>query len=543
MSLQFSSAGNPDITDHNLHEFQDMQQFDEHFQNDSSQDVPLSDTFLDGFDVDDCQARLPGGLPSPNASNSDLPDSCRQSPIWPLLSEFSGEYVSQPSDESPGADNDPMISHLQQRSQKSCTNTVSNSSSSRFNTDQSFSDASNNSELLVQHMDPSIIGLSSTNAGQHLNFAAPFEGSLCISKKSFQNRPATAPSTGSFERTAPIERPKSTHMSIAPKVNNTSSASVPAHQQHSPTSKFHSHLRYQIHPQPQQYSQPALTGTGDYSIDQEPQIMSSTHNFTDRQEANASPLHNDLQTMQPSANRPPFRRIASAHSQTRRSPALQSHQPFQESSLRTSVTPNWGINPWEAGQLQTQLYPDPQPMFQQQFDGSPYMGHHHISGLQGKSLVDHSPEQYCVQPSNSRDASFMAQELIDFGFTGSSPMSVKCEMSPPDSEHIASTRILKSQMDSPKPQRKRRVKQEPKNNDDNEVAIDPVALQTADLTNLVPADHANVKELIEAMHNSDNVEDNLGMQKTWEKVRKAKAMRIREVCLELLVSQVFFISS
>ena len=116
-------------------------------------------------------------------------------------------------------------------------------------------------------------------------------------------------------------------------------------------------------------------------------------------------------------------------------------------------------------------------------------------------------------------------------------MSVKREMSSPDSEHNISTPILKSQINSPKPERKRRVKQEPKNNDDNEVAIDAIALQTADLTTLDgPMDHINVKELIDAMHNIDEVEDNLGMQKTWKKVGKAKAMRIREVCVELLVS-------
>ncbi len=141
-----------------------------------------------------------------------------------------------------------------------------------------------------------------------------------------------------------------------------------------------------------------------------------------------------------------------------------------------------------------------------------------------------------MQSSDSRDPSFMSQESTAFSFNGSSPSSVKREISSPDSEHLVSTPILKSQMASSNSQKKRRLKQVPKNNDDNEVVIDPVALQTADLTNLGPTDHTNVAALINAMHNSENVEDNLGMQKTWEKVRKTKALRIREVCVELLVS-------
>lgn len=141
-----------------------------------------------------------------------------------------------------------------------------------------------------------------------------------------------------------------------------------------------------------------------------------------------------------------------------------------------------------------------------------------------------------MQSSGSRDPSLMIQESTAFSSNGSRPMSVKREISSPDSEHSVSTPILKSQMASSNSQKKRRLKQVPKNNDDNEVIIDPVALQTADLPNLDPTDHTNITALINAMHNSENVEDNLGMQKTWEKVRKTKALRIREVCVELLVS-------
>ena len=66
--------------------------------------------------------------------------------------------------------------------------------------------------------------------------------------------------------------------------------------------------------------------------------------------------------------------------------------------------------------------------------------------------------------------------------------------------------------------------------------VDPFKFQTADLMNLDPMDHNNAIALIHAMHNTDNVEDNSGMQKTWEKMRRAKAARINQVCVELLVS-------
>lgn len=527
--------------DQSFDDFREMQGFDDCSYN-GVFDVPLSNEFLNGFNMEDCQAQTSGAVPFPDYSNLDVPGNCRQSPLLPFLSEFSAKNVSSPSDKPLGANNDPLISHhRQQRSQELCTNTGSNPSGSHFNTNQSLSNGSNNCSM--QHLDPSMTGLSSTNAGstnagQNLKLAAPSKGSLCVSENLFQNSPATAPLSASYEQTATMERPMSTHMSNAQKVNNTFCASVPADLQHSPTLKsmpHPSHSHHQTQPQSQQYSPPTLRAASHHNTN--PQIMSSTHDFTQRQESNALPVHSDLQNAQRLINRPPFRRIASAHNQIKRSPVLHNHQPFQESSLRTSVTPNWGINAWEAGQYQNQRYPDPQTVFQQQSHGSPYMGHHHISGHQAKSMINHSPEQYCMQPSNSREASFIAQGLTDFDFAGSNPMSVKREMSSPDSEHNISTPILKSQINSPKPERKRRVKQEPKNNDDNEVAIDAIALQTADLTTLDgPMDHINVKELIDAMHNIDEVEDNLGMQKTWKKVGKAKAMRIREVCVELLVS-------
>lgn len=131
---------------------------------------------------------------------------------------------------------------------------------------------------------------------------------------------------------------------------------------------------------------------------------------------------------------------------------------------------------------------------------------------------------------------------MEFGFNGSSPVSIKREFSSPDSGYVdsgdvVSSPTVKSQLASPKPQKKRRAKQEIKNNDDDEEAVDPVALRTSELTNLDPTDHTNVAALIRAMHNTEGVEDNEGMQKTWKKIRKAKALRIKQVCVDLLVSQ------
>ena len=125
---------------------------------------------------------------------------------------------------------------------------------------------------------------------------------------------------------------------------------------------------------------------------------------------------------------------------------------------------------------------------------------------------------------------------MEVDFNGSSPKSIKREMSTPDSDRSVSTPTIRSQIVSPKSQKKRRAKRELKNKEENEGVVNPAALQTADLTNLDPTDQRNVAVLIDAMHNIVNVEDNQGMQKTWEKVRRAKAFRIKEVSVELLVS-------
>ena len=147
-----------------------------------------------------------------------------------------------------------------------------------------------------------------------------------------------------------------------------------------------------------------------------------------------------------------------------------------------------------------------------------------------------------MQPSDPHNPSFMSQGLTDFGLNGLSPVSLKRELSSPESDHLVSTPNLNSQVASPKPQKKRRMKHELKNGDDNDAAVDPDALQTTDLTNLDPTDQINVGALIDAMHNTVNVEDNQGMQKTWGKIRRAKAFRIKEVCVELLVSYRVYIA-
>ncbi|KAL9075679.1 MAG: hypothetical protein Q9161_001431 [Pseudevernia consocians] len=507
-----------------------MQELDAYCQNDNFEDIPLSNELLDGFGMESYQVTTPGGLPSPNSSNPDLPGSSRQSPLTRSLSMFSGEYESQPSGGDFGTDNNPLGSYLLQQSQESRTNLGSCTSNSDPNTDQGFSNASNNtSKTHVQQGQPSMTRSSSTIGGQFQIFATPSESSLCNPNSSFESLAATLASNDSFEQPAPIGSQMSTHAPIASKLmNNTSPASVPATLQHSPASKPQhfvrnpSHLRHQIHPELQQFSPFALTATDNYTTDQLPHTMSSTHNFTNLQEPN----HIDYQNIQHSSSRPPFRRITSAHSQSRGSPLLQNYQPFQESSLRTSVTSNPEQNPWAAGQIQKPQYPDPQPMFHYQSNCSPYIGHHHVLRSQRGSMISYSPEQYRMQSSDS----------TDFGFNGSSPMSIKRETSSSGSEHVVSTPNFKGQIASSSSQKKERGKQDPKSTDDNEVVIDPTALQTADLANLGPTDHTNVAALIDAMHNTDNVEDNLGMQKTWEKVRKAKALRIREVCVELLNS-------
>ena len=130
-----------------------------------------------------------------------------------------------------------------------------------------------------------------------------------------------------------------------------------------------------------------------------------------------------------------------------------------------------------------------------------------------------------MQSTDPQDVSLLSQRSIDFGLSGSVPVSENGDDSSPD-----------SQFASPTPQRKRGPKQKPRNNDAGEGIFDPFGLQTADLMNLNPTDHNNAIALIRAMHNTDNVEDNSGMQKTWEKMRRAKAADINKACVDLLVS-------
>ena len=520
------------------HEFQGMQELDGYCANGQFEDMPLSNELLDGFGIESYQATATGGFPSPNSSHPDLSGSRQQSPILPSLSTFTGGYDFQPGDGTSDAHDDLLAPHLLQQAQESQTYIGSNTSTNHFNTFQTLQTASSSSSKPhVLHGQPSVTNSSYTDVGQSQNLMTPSDDTLCDSS---HNRASTVPSESSVEQIVPIWRPTSTQASIAPKVvNDTLSASASANLQHSPTSKaqhFARHpslLRHQIHSELPQYSPLTATAEEGYITGLLPPTMSSSLNFAKRQGSNPSPSFSNYQNVHHASNRPQFRRINSTQSQSRGSPVLQTYQPFQESSLRSSVTPNSEQDSWEAGQFQLPQYPDPQPIFQQQFNRSPYVGHHHISESRGSCMSSDSSEQYLMQTGNTRNVSFLTSE---FGFNGSSPMSIKRELPSPDSDQLVSTPILRSQLASPKPQKKRRVKQELKNNDENDAAVDPVALQTMDLTNLDPTDHTNVATLIEAMHNTDNVEDNQGMQKTWEKVRKAKAFRIREVCVELLVS-------
>lgn len=531
--------------DQTLQQFQEMQELDAYCHNGKFEDMPLSNELLDGFGIESYQATTPGGLPSPNSSNPELPGSVRQSPVLPSLSTLTGGYDFQPSDGILDADNDPLGLQLQQW-QESRTNTGSNTSNSHPSPTQSFSNTSNNfSKSHVQQVEPAMTSSNSTSTGQYQAFTGPSEGALCNSHDMFRSHAATVSSDGSFEQTAPFEGPMSTHMPITPKIgNNTSSASVPANLQDSPTSRPQhfvrnpSHLRNQIHPELPQQSPFALTATANNTIGQMPHTMSSSHNFSNGQAPDASSSPRDYQNSQLLSHKPRFRRIASGQtkSQSRGSPVLPNYQPFQESNMRTSVTSDSPQDFWQAGQFPQSQYPDPQPMFQQQSNGSLYMGHHHISRSQGNSTVTYSPEQLRMQPNSLLENSYIGHDQAHFGLDGSNPVGMKCEMSSPGSDRVVSTPEFNSQTTSPKSQKKRRVKQEPKHNDDKEMGVDLDAVQTADLTHLGPTDRTNVAALVSAMHNTDNVEDNLGMQKTWEKVRKVKASRIREVCVELLVS-------
>lgn len=502
-----------------------MQDFDEYHQNSAFEDMPLSNELLDCFSVESYQTAAPGGLPSPNSSNPDLPGSGRQSPFLPSLSPFISGYDFQQIDGNSCAHDDFLGSH--QQLQESCTYTGSNTSNNHPSTNQTPSHASiSSSESHVLQGEPSV---------------TPSDDSLCISHGSGVS---TVPSKIPAEQVTPNWRPTSTHVPIAPKVaNNTMSASAPANPQHSPTPKAQqfvrnpSHLRHQIHPELPQNSLSTATSTGDHTTGPLPHTMPSSSNFTTYQESNALPPYGNYQTIHHTSDRPQPRRVTSAHNPRRGSPLSQNYKPFQESSSRSPLTSNPRGDVWEAEQCQIPQYPDPQSEFQQQFNRSPYVGHHYVSESQGIHIGGHSTEHYLMQSSDSRNPSFIGQGTTDFGIHGLSPISIKRELSSPESDHLVSTPNLRSQMASPKTQKKRRVKHELKNCHDNEAAVDPDALRTMDLTNLSPTDQTNVAALIDAMHNTHDVEDNQGMQKTWDKVRRAKAFRIKEVCVELLVSQ------
>ena len=466
--------------------------------------------------MDPFQDTAPGGLLSPNFSNPDLTHSGQRSPTLPCVSTLGGRYGSQPSDGNLGADSDSLGSHQLQQSHEMCADTASNHVNSQLDTDQSFLNSSYDfPKRRLQQGTPSTTSSSPINCEQYLPLTVPSEGSLDFSNNSFQSYAGAEPSNDFSEHMVPLSRLMSTPMPVGPKFeNNTSFTSASANLQHSPASKlqpYPSHLRQRINSGPLQYS-PFITAG------QVPETMSSGHGVTDRQEPNASTSNSDYSNVQRSSNRPPSRRPTSAQHQNRGSPVSHNYQPFQESSLRTSVTSTPGESSWEAEQVQGPRYPDPQPTFHDQSSRSPYTGQHFVSRPQGSSSVSYSPEQYRMQPTDPQDVSLLSQRSIDFGFGGPGPVSVKAENSSPD-----------SQFASPTPQKKRGRKQESRN-------LDPFELQTADLMNLDPTDHNNAIALIHAMHNTDNVEDNSGMQKTWEKMRRAKAAEINKKCVELLVS-------
>ena len=506
--------------DLNPQQCQPFNQLDVHSPTDLFDDAPLSGEFLDGFGVDPFQDTTRGGLPSPNFSDPDLPHSGQRSPTLPCVSTLGDRYGSQPSDAILGADSDSLGSHQLQQSREMRANTASNHANSQLDTDQSFLNPNYDfPKTRLQQSTPSTTSSSPINCEQYLPFTVTSEGSLDFSNNSFQSYAGVEPSNDFSEHMVPFSRPMSTPMPNF--LNNTSFTSVSANLQHSPASKlqpYPSHLRQRINSGPLQYS-PFITAG------QVPETMSSGYGVTDRQEPNASTSNSDYSNTQRSSNRPASRRSTSAQHQNRGSPVSHNYQPFQESSLRTSVTSTPGESSWEAEQVQGARYPDPQPTFHEQSSRSPYTGQRFVPRPQGSSSVNYSPEQYRMQPTDPQDISLSSQRSIDFGFSRSGPVSVKGEDSSPD-----------SQFASPTPQKKRGWKQEPRNYDAGEGTVDPFEIQTADLMDLDPTDHNNAIALIHAMHNTDNVEDNSGMQKTWEKMRRAKAARINKVCVDLLVS-------
>ena len=518
--------------------FSGVQNLFQYCQNGNVQDMPLSNELLDGFGFESYQVPTAGGLPSPDFSNTDLPASGRQSPFLSSLSPIASEHEFPQMDGGSGAHNDFLDLPLFQQTQESGTSTGSNTGNREPKLNQTLSDASNSSSETIGRLDePSMISSSHTNMGQGPSFITPPDRSLCSSHQSITSSPVQ--SGISIEQGVP-NWPMSTHMSIAPNfVNNTSSASAPNNQQHSPTSKAQhfvrnpSLLRYQIHPELSQYSPLTATATEGYYTGQPPLTMSSGPNFTNRQ---ASPHYSNYQNIRHATNESQFRDIPSAYNQSRGSPFSQNYQPFQKNSLRSPITSTIGQDFWQAGSFQLPQYPEPQPTIQQQLDHSSSLGHRHISQPQGNLVNSYSSAQSRMQSSDSRKASLMSHESTEVDLNGSSPKSIKRELSPFESDRSVSTPTIRSQLASPKSQRRRRTKRDLKKKEEKEAVVDPTALRTADLTNLGPTDQANVAALILAMHNTVNVEDNQGMQKTWEKVRKAKAFRIKEVSVDLLVS-------
>ena len=482
------------------------------------EDVPLSNELLDDFGMDSYHATALGELQSPNPFNPDLLKSSQQSPILPDQSQCAGSYALHTIDGRLGAGGDFSDFHLPQQSQDSHTGTDIRTS----NNHPSNRILSDTSERSLKRSS------SHTNGQQYQNFMAQPEGTLCVKLQRYAEK---APSNTSVEPKTPNGTSISTQMPVTPKaLSNTLSTSIPANLQSSPISRpqhfvrHPSNLRNQIHPETSQDSPSIATVTKNCTNSKSSHTTSSSPKLNHGQEPNASPSYQN--TGSPS-DRTQSSRITSVHNQSCGSPVLQNPQPFQESGLRSPLLSNSGQTFWDAGQVQTMQYPDPR---------LPYTGHHYVSELQKTCTPSYSPVQYRIQAKDSEHAPLVRQGSADFSFNGSSPLSMQRQVSCSGSDRMKSSPILGSLSASPKPQKKRRVKQETKKDVDNEGPVDPIALQTADLMNLNPRDHANIAALIHAMHNTDNVEDNEGMQKTWEKVRKVKAIRIKEVCIDLLVS-------
>ena len=480
---------------------------------------------MDEFSMDSYQETAPGEYHSPNPSDPDLPDNGQQSSVLPCQSKCAGSYSPHLGDRSLGAYDDIPNLHLLQQSQES-----------HFGTD--FNTSNNHpSNRAISHADERSLEKSSsqTNAQQYQAFASQPEGTLCVE---LQNHATTVPSDNTVEQQTPIGTPTSTQMPITPKVaNNTLSTSVSANLQSSPISRpqycvrHPSNLRNQFHPETLKDSPSATTVAKDCDSSELSYTMPSNSKSNRCQEPNASPSY---QKTHSSSDGTQFCRVTSVHNQSHGSPVLQNHHPNLESSLRSSVLSNTGHNFGDAGHLRTAQYPDPR---------FPYASHRYVSEPQTTCIPSYSPVQYRVQPRNSEHGFLVRQGPADFSFSGSSPMSMKREISSSYSDRVVSSPILESLPASPKPQKKRRGKQEPKKDGDNEGTVDPIALQTADLTNLHPRDRGLIAVLINAMHNTDNVEDNEGMQKTWDKLRKDNALRIKEECIGLLVSYLLFFST